>query len=149
MPRFASHLASVLMDPKHLKGELSLQFQAYAESEQQRGRSPLGRILLSFIARRFFLDQSRGANITQQSLLELDLTSYSHEGLRQSIDKVEWVLNSIPPELQPSEITKCIWLYARMRKVRVMQRHIDRIRDSREGSRVRTWDWLFNKLKIC
>lgn len=149
MPRLDAHLASLLMESKHLKGELGLQFQAYTESEQMRGRAPLGRVLLSMIAKRFFLDQNRGANLTQQSLLEIEVTNFTHEGLRSFVDRVEYVLNSIPPELQPSEMTRYTWLYSRMRKVRAMQRHVDKIRDSRAGSHCRTWEWLFNKLKIC
>ena len=147
MPRFDAYLASQLMEPKHLRGELGLQFQAYAEKEQMRGRAPLGRVLLNMVARRFFLDLSRGANLTQQSLLELDIGSYTYEGLRTFVDRIEFVLNSIPPELQPSELTRYTWLYSRLKKVRMMQRHIDRIKDSRQNSHVRCWEWLFNKLK--
>lgn len=149
MPRLDAHLASLLMDPRHLRGELGLTFQAYAESEQMQGRVPLGRILLNMIAKRFFLDQNRGANLTQQSLLELDLNNFSHDGLRVFVDRVGYVLNSIPAELQPSEMTKYTWLYSRMKKVRVMQRHVDRIRDSRPGSHVRSFHWLFEKLRAC
>ena len=65
----------------------------------------------------------------------------SHEGLRSFVDRVEFVLNSIPAELQPSEMTKYTWLYSKMKKVRAMQRHVDRIRDSRETLHVRSWDW--------
>ena len=147
MPRLDAHLASQLMEPKHLRGELGLQFQAYAEREQLRGRAPLGRVLINMIARRFFLDLSRGANLTQQSLLELDIGSYTYEGLRTFVDRIEFVLNSIPPDMQPSELTRYTWLYSRLKKVRLMQRHIDRIKDSRQNSHVRCWDWLFNKLK--
>ena len=110
MPRLDAHLASVLMEAKHLKGELGLQFQAYTESK---------------------------------------VTQYTPEGLSSFVDRVEYVLSSIPPELQPSEMTRYTWLYSRMRKVRVMQRHIDKIRDSRVGSHCRTYDWLFGKLKTC
>ena len=106
LPRLDAHLASLLMEPKHLKGELGLQFQSYAESEHMKGKAPLGRVMLNIIAKRFFLDQSRGANLTQQSLLELDIMQFSHEGLRSFVDRVEFVLNSIPAELQPSEMTK-------------------------------------------
>ena len=147
MPRLDAYLASQLMEPKHLRGELGLQFQAYTEREQLRGRAPLGRVLLNMVARRFFLDLSRGANLTQQSLLELDISAYTYEGLRTFVDRVEYVLNSIPPELQPSELTRYTWLYSRLKKVRLMQRHIDRIKDSRHNSHVRCWDWLFGKLK--
>ena len=147
MPRLDAYLASQLMEPKHLRGELGLQFQAYTEKEQLRGRAPLGRVLLNMVARRFFLDLSRGANLTQQSLLELDISAYTYEGLRTFVDRIEFVLNSIPPDLQPSELTRYTWLYSRLKKVRLMQRHIDRIKDSKQTSHVRCWDWLFNKLK--
>ena len=36
-----------------------------------------------------------------------------------------------------------------MRKVRVMQRHVDRIRDSRVGLHCRTYGWIFEKLMTC
>ena len=153
MPRFDAFLASQSMGPKHLRGELGLQFQAYTENEQLRGRAPLslGRVLLNMVARRFFLDLSRGAHLTQQSLLELDISSYTYEGLRTFVDCIEFVLNSIPQGLQPSELTKYTWLYSRLKKVRMMQRmmqrHIDRIKDSKQTSHVRCSDWLFNKLK--
>ena len=61
------------------------------------------------VARRFFLDLSRGANLTQQSLLELDISAYTYEGLRSFVDRIGFVLNSIPPDLQPSELTRYTW----------------------------------------
>ena len=63
MPRLDACLACQLMEPKHLRGELGLQFQAYAEREQMRGRAPLGRVLLNMVARRFSLDLSIGVPI--------------------------------------------------------------------------------------
>ena len=149
MPRLDAHLASILMEAKRLKGEFGLQFQAHTESEQMRGHAPLGRVLLNMIAKQFFLDQSRGVNLTQQSLPELDITQFTPQGLSSFVDRVEYMLNSIPPELQRPEMTRYTWLYPRMRKVRVMHRHIDRICDSRVGSHCRTYDWLFGKLKTC
>eukprot|EP00435_Cladocopium_sp_Y103_P061861 s268_g23.t1 len=80
------------MEAKHLKGELGLQFQSYAEAEHMKGRMPLGRVMLNIIAKRFFLDQTRGANLTQQSLLELDITQYSHDGLRSFVDRVRQMI---------------------------------------------------------
>ena len=99
-----------------MRGELGLQFQAYAGREQMRGRAPLGRVLLNMVARRFFLDLNRGANLTQQSLLELDIISYTYEGLRTFVDRIEFVLNAIPPHLQPSEQTRYTWLYSRLKR---------------------------------
>ena len=147
LPRFDAHLASLLADPKHLHNELGLQLQGYIEGCQLQYTDPRGRVLLNMVARRFFLDQRRGANLTEQALLELQLDTFSYQSLLAFANRVEYILNSIPPEHQPSEQTKFTWLFGRLKKCRLLQRHIDRIKDAREGSRVRTWAWLFCKLK--
>ena len=147
LPRFDAHLASLLADPKHLHNELGLQLQGYIEGCQLQYTAPRGRVLLNMVARRFFLDQRRGANLTEQALLELQLDTFSYQSLLAFANRVEYILNSIPPEHQPSEQTKFTWLFGRLKKCRLLQRHIDRIKDAREGSRVRTWAWLFGKLK--
>ena len=147
LPRFDAHLASLLADPKHLRNELGLQLQGYIEGCQLQYTAPRGRVLLNMVARRFFLDQRRGANLTEQALLELQLDTFSCQSLLAFANRVEYILNSIPPEHQPSEQTKFTWLFGRLKKCRLLQRHIDRIKDAREASNVRTWAWLFCKLK--
>lgn len=74
--------------------------------------------------------------------------AYTYEGLRILVDRIEFVLNAIPPEYQPSEMTKYTWLYSRLKKVRVMQSHIDRIKDASHGSHVKCWDWMLDKFKL-
>ena len=147
LPRLDAYLAAVLTEPKHLRGDLGVQFQSYVEQCQQNRVSPKGRFMLQLIARRFQLDLNRGANLTQQSLLELTLDSYTAEALAKFIERIELVLNSIPTSHQPSEMTKFTWLFSRLKHCRTMQRFIDRIKDARDGSHVRTWDWPYGKLK--
>ena len=148
LPRFDAHLASLLADPKHLNNELGIQLQGYIEGCQLQYTAPTGRVLLQMVAHRFFLDQRRGANLTEQALLELQLDTFSYQSLLAFATCVEYILNSIPVEHQPSEQTKFTWLFGRLKKCRLLQRHIDRIKDAHEGSRVRTWEWLFSKLKV-
>ena len=147
LPRLEAYIAAVLAEPKHLKGDLGVQFQAYCEQCQQQKVSPKGIFMLQMIAKRFQLDLNRDANLTQQSFLELTLDSYTQEGLSKFIERIELVLKSIPPTHQPSEMTKFTWLFSRLKPCRSMQRFIDRIKDAREGSHVKTWDWLYDKLQ--
>ena len=147
LPRLDAYLAAVLTEPKHLRGDLGVQFQAYVEQCQQNRVSPKGRYMLQLVARRFQLDLNRGANLTPQSLLEMTLESYTADALSKFIERIELVLNSIPQSHQPSELTKFTWLFSRLKHCRAMQRFIDRIKDAREGSHVRTWDWLYGKLQ--
>ena len=65
LPRLEAYIAAVLAEPKHLKGDLGVQFQAYCEQCQQHRVSPKGRFMLQMIAKRFQLDLNRGANLTQ------------------------------------------------------------------------------------
>ena len=65
LPRLEAYIAAVLAEPKHLKGDLGVQFQACCEQCQQHRVSPKGRFMLQMIAKRFQLDLNRGANLTQ------------------------------------------------------------------------------------
>ena len=147
LPRLDAHLGSLLMDSRHLKGELGMRFQTYAEACQMAMKAPRGRSLLAMIAQHFRLDLNRGSNLTQQALLDLQLDGFAPKDLEKFVERIEYVLNAIPQSHQPSEITKFTWLYSRVKKCKMLQRHIDRIRDSRETSHCRTWDWLMSKIK--
>ena len=105
LPRLDAHLASLLADTRHLKSELGVSYQSYIEKCQMAGRSPKGRFMIWLLAQQFRLDLQRGANLTEQSLLELDCESFTYTGLKSFIDKIEFVLNAIPYDHQPSERT--------------------------------------------
>ena len=60
-----------------MTSELGMQFQAYIEGSQLNYTAPRGRVLLQIVARRFFLDQRRGAT-EQAMLLELQIDTFSY-----------------------------------------------------------------------
>ena len=149
LPRLDAHLASLLADTKHLKSEIGMSYQSYIERCQMAGRSPKGRFMIWLLAQQFRLDMQRGANLTEQSLLELECENFTYNGLKAFIEKIEYVLNAIPFEHQPSERTKFTWLFGRVKKCRMIQRHIDRVKDSSPDSHRRSFEWLFDKLKTA
>ena len=149
LPRLDAHLASLLADTKHLKSEIGMSYQSYIERCQMAGRSPKGRFMIWLLAQQFRLDMQRGANLTEQSLLELECENFTYNGLKAFIEKVEYVLNAIPFEHQPSERTKFTWLFGKVKKCRMIQRHIDRVKDSSPDSHRRSFEWLFDKLKTA
>ena len=133
------------MDPKHLRGELGIKFQTYAESCQLSCKAPRGRAFFCMLSQHFRLDLNRGANLTQQTLLDLQLEGYAPKDLEKFVERIEYVLNGIPQAYQPTETTKFTWLYSRLKWCKLLQRHIDRIKDARETSHVRSWDWLVDE----
>ena len=147
LPRLDSHLGSLLMDSRHLKGELGMRFQSYAESCQMARRAPRGRAFLYMLAQHFRLDLNRGSNLTQQALLDLQLDGFTAKDLEKFVERIEYVLNAIPRSHQPNEVTRFTWLYSRVKRCKLLQRHIDRIRDASDTSHCRTWDWLMGKIK--
>ena len=84
-PRLDAHIASVLADSRHMTSE-------YIEGSQLNYTAPRGRVLLQMVARRFFLDQRRGANLTEQALLELQIDTFSYQSLLTFADRAEYIL---------------------------------------------------------
>ena len=84
-PRLDAHIASVLADSRHMTSE-------YIEGSQLNYTAPRGRVLLQMVASRFFLDQRRGANLTEQALLELQIDTFSYQSLLTFADRAEYIL---------------------------------------------------------
>ena len=53
LPRLEAYIAAVLAEPKHLKGDLGVQFQAYCEQCRQHRVSPKGRFMLQMMTKPF------------------------------------------------------------------------------------------------
>ena len=126
-----------------MSGNIGMRFQGYLERAQLQAVPLKGRRMLHEVARAFALDRMRGSQLTQQALLELPLESFAQSDLRHFYDRVEFILNSIQPNMQPSEQTKYIFLFERLKKCHGMRRHIERIKDSATTSRKRTFAWLW------
>ena len=131
LPRLDSYFGSLLMGSRNLKGELGMKFQSYAGSCQMTRRAPRGRAFLYMLAQHFRLDLNRGSNLTQQALLDLQLDGYTviQPRILKSLLR-EYVLNAIPRRHQPNEVTRFTWLYSRVKRCKLLQRHLDRILDS-------------------
>jgi hypothetical protein len=139
LPRLDAWLAGQLSEPKHMTGNIGMRFQGYLERAQLLAVPLKGRRMLHEVSKAFALDRMRGSQLTQQALLELPLDSFAQSDLRLFYDRVEFILNSIQPNMQPSEQTKYIFLFERLKKCNGMRRHIDRIRDSGVNSQKRSF----------
>lgn len=134
LPRLDSRISALMMDPRHLNGELGMRFQTHTETCQNSGRAPKGRAFLFMLGQHVRLDLNRGSNLTQQAMLDLQLDGYAIKGLEKFAERMECVLNRIPQSHQPNETIKFTWLYSRLKRCKTLQRHIDRTHDSWETS---------------
>ena len=145
LPRLDAFIAAQVSDATHLKGEFGMEVQSYIERSQLGGICPRGRAMLCLLTRRFRIDKIRGANISQQSLLQLNLEGYSQSQLRTFKERTEYVLNSLPIESLPNDETLFTWLFHRLKPCKMMSRYIDKIRDAPRGSRKRSFAWLWSR----
>ena len=106
LPRLDAWLAGQLSEPKHMTGNIGMRFQGYLERAQLLAVPLKGRSMLHEVSKAFALDRMRGSQLTQQALLELPLDSFAQSDLRHFYDRVGFILNSIQPNMQPSEQTK-------------------------------------------
>ena len=91
LPRLDSHLGSLLMDPRHLKGELGMKFQFYAGSCQMARRAPRGRAFLHMLTQHFRLNLNRGSNLTQRAFLDLQLDGYTAKDIEKFAERTEYM----------------------------------------------------------
>ena len=90
---------------------------------------PSGRALLSILSRRYRVDKVRGPLVTLQSLFDLEPENYSYQSLVTFKQRVEYVLNGLPE------------------RQRMLSRTIDRVKDSKSGSKRRTKEYIWSGLE--
>ena len=108
---------------------------------------PSGRALLSILSRRYRVDKVRGPLVTLQSLFDLQPENYSYQSLVSFKQRVEYVLNGLPERQWPDSETMFSWVYSRLKGCRMLSRTIDRVKDSKSGSKRRTLEYIWSGLE--
>ena len=108
---------------------------------------PSGRALLSILSRRYRVDKVRGPLVTLQSLFDLQPENYSYQSLVSLKQRVEYVLNGLPERQWPDSETMFSWVYSRLKGCRMLSRTIDRVKDSKSGSKRRTLEYIWSGLE--
>ena len=147
LPRLDGWLSACISDAKHLKGEWGLQAQSYLERCHSAGTMPSGRALLAILSRRYRVDKVRGPLVTLQSLFDLEPEIYSYQSLVTFKQRVEYVLNGLPEKQWPDSETMFSWVYSRLKGCRMLSRTIDRVKDSKSGSKRRTFEYIWSGLE--
>ena len=146
-PRLDRVLAGALTKPEHLKSHFGLKFQSYIEDCESCSRPLRGRVLLNFVAREFDADSTYGTVVSELELFSLPAPEGSMQSLKAWRDKVRYILSQLPTADRPSEKLLSKWIFERLKKVGLMRRHTDRVRDSPEGAPERSFDWLWSRLE--
>ena len=103
--------------------------------------------ILNFVAREFDADSTYGTVVSELELFSLPAPEGSMQSLKAWRDKVRYILSQLPTADRPSEKLLSKWIFERLKKVGLMRRHTDRVRDSPEGAPERSFDWLWSRLE--
>ena len=109
LPRLDAYLAAQVTDPKHLKGEFGVTAQSFVERAHALGALPSGRALLAMLSKRFRVDRIRGATVSQQTFLAIQLEGFSQQHLQTFRERVEFCLNGFSSDAWPAENTMFSW----------------------------------------
>ena len=142
---FNKHVAAELIkqDVLATNPELAHELKTHVEQCAARKQGPKGSALLNIIAAYFETDISRTAALDQMHLLSIQLQGKSAKDLQDFVRKTNYVLHGLRATDRPAEATMFQWLWRQVKRVPILQRVTDRVRESKSSSRRRTFDHLW------
>ena len=147
LPRLDAYLAAQVTDPRRFKGEFGVTAQAFVERAHALGILPSERALFAMLSKRFHVDRIRGATVSQQTFLAIQLGGFSQQHLQAFRERGGFCLNGFSSEFWPAETTLFSSLYSKLKHCRLLSRAIDKISDSSPGSSPHTFGGLWGQPK--
>ena len=88
----------------------------------------------------------RSAALGQMHLLNLSLEGKGAKELSEFVKKVNYVLHGLSPGDRPAPRTMFEWLWHQVKAVPLLRRITDKVRESGQNSRKRTFDWIWSQI---
>lgn len=146
-PRFDCILCSWFSRDSCLKGYFGTRIQAHLEEMMANSISLRGRPLLNMIVREYDLDSALGSVVSAVELFQMPSPESDLSSLVSFRDKIQYVLGQLPVAERPSDQIMSKWLFEKLKKVRLLQLTIDRIKESPVGSNERSYEYLWSRLQ--
>lgn len=144
--RLDRHHGKILL-AKAFAPSWSTQFHGFSEVVDQYGSSASGRVMLAMIARRSKINRRRGIALSQASLVNIPLAGFKFHEVLQFTKRVEYVLSGLRRSELPSHETMFGRLFQKFKAWRPIERHVEGIKASHLGTRLRQWRFLRRKVK--
>ncbi|MED5344083.1 MAG: hypothetical protein VX560_10175, partial [SAR324 cluster bacterium] len=139
-------LAKLLAEKGKSHQIFAMRFAQYTEACHNSGRSPKGRVYLAMIAQRFRLDRSRGKTISLLHLYSIQLHSFKLADIQDFLNRVRYVLGNLHPDEILDRRLMYDWLWEKFKNWHGISNEARKIRKARDGSRKRTWKYLWNSI---
>lgn len=141
------HVGKLMASPANQQHRIfGIQFASYIEWCHAQQVAPRGRVFVAMVAIWFRLDRNRGKCINIVHMLNIPLPSYKTMDVKAFVDKVRLCLVNLSTEELKDKQLLYQWLYEKFRRYNAIQNKLDKIRESRTGSRKRTWGYLWGAI---
>ena len=107
---------------------------------------PKGMPLMNLIISYYETGTDSSVALSQMHLLSLQLSGKSLKEVGDFVKKTNYVLHGLKPEDRPAQSTLYAWLWHQVKRVLMLSRVTERIRNSKGTSKKRTFDWLWAQI---
>ena len=145
---FNKHVAAELIKPEVLatNTELAHELTSWVESCSAKQQGPKGMALIHIIIAFYETGPDQSIALNQMHLLQLQLQGKTAKELAEFVKRGNYILHGLRPGDRPAEATLYSWLWHQVKAVPMLRRCTDKIRESSNGSRRRTFSWLWGKV---
>ena len=145
---FSKHVAAELIKPEVLatNSDLAHELTSWVEECATKQEGPKGMPLMNLIIGYYETGTDSAVALSQMHLLSLQLTGKSLKEVGEFVKKTNYVLHGLKPADRPAESTLYAWLWHQVKRVPLLSRVTERVRNSKSGSNKRTFDWLWAQI---
>ena len=145
---FSKHVAAELIKPEVLatNTDLAHELTSWVEECATKQEGPKGMPLMNLIISFYETGTDSSVALSQMHLLSLQLTGKSLKEIGDFVKKTNYVLHGLKSEDRPAENTLYAWLWHQVKRVPMLNRVTERVRNSKSNSKKRTFDWLWGQI---
>ena len=145
---FSKHVAAELIKPEVLatNSDLAHELTSWVEECATKQEGPKGMPLMNLIISFYETGTDSSVALSQMHLLSLQLTGKSLKEIGDFVKKTNYVLHGLKSEDRPAENTLYAWLWHQVKRVPMLNRVTERVRNSKSNSKKRTLDWLWGQI---
>jgi len=142
------HIAAELIKPEVLSTnvELAHEITSWVEGCAARSEGPKGTPLLNLMMSYCETSLDRAAALGRMHLLNPQLEGKGIKELEEFVKKVNHVLHGLKIADRPSPRTMFEWLWHQIKGLDTLRRITDKVRESSQRSRKRSFDWIWTQV---
>ena len=145
---FSKHVAAERIKPEVLATNTDLvhELTSWVEECATKQEGPKGVPLMNLIISFYETGTDSSVALSQMHLLSLQLTGKLLKEIGDFVKKTNYVLHGLKSEDRPAENTLYAWLWHQVKRVPMLNRVTERVRNSKSNSKKRTFDWLWGQI---